>query len=168
MRRLIAAVCICLVCLSLFSACSDNAPETENGKLIELKDDSGAVTGYERRYYNDNGDVTRVDVYDTEDVYQSFIIYDYDDAYRLIQETHYRADGIGEYYYDYTYDDDGNMIEKGYFTMKDGAEVTLYDTDGNETERYTYDSDDSLSKHEVMVDGKWVEATEAETEATEE
>ncbi len=169
-KRLLQSVCICLVIVltALLCACSNSSSKSEEGVLKEVKDESGAVTGYERRYHNDNGDLTRLDVYDANQEYDHYLIYEYDDSNRLIKETRYRSDGIGEYYYTYDYDNNGNLIEKGYFSAKDGAERTLYDSDGNETERYTYDSADTLTAHEVNRNGQWVAATEeASEEATE-
>ena len=169
MKRYISAAGLFLLLIMLFSlcGCSDNADQSAEGVLTEVKDGSGNITGYERRYHNDNGDITRLDVYDADEVYEYFVLYEYDDSNRLIQETRYRADGIGEYYYTYEYDDDGNITEKGYFSATDGAELTLYDAEGNETERYIYDNTDTLTKHEVLENGQWVEASEEAADETE-
>lgn len=169
MRRLAALlVCLCLLVSLCLAACGDDDSGDSNGLYVPVKDSSGNITGYERRYYNDNGDITRWDVYDSNEVYDHYVLYEYDSSNRLIQETTYRADGIGDFYYTYLYNDDDVVIEKGYYTMKDGAQVTLYSDDGTESERYTYDNTDTLTLYEVYENGTWTEApipTESETEA---
>ena len=152
-KKLAAVLFGCLFAVFILSACEDSQVD---GVMTEIKDDSGQITGFERRYHNDNGDITRLDVYDKDQVYDHYIIYEYDDEYRLIKETAYQADGLGDYYYTYEYDDDGNLIEKGYYTAKDEALITIYDTDGDEIERYHYDKEDKLYLHEVLENGKWV------------
>ena len=167
-KRLICALCFVVLSVFALASCSSDDPAQYDGVMTEVKDSAGQITGYERRYHNDNGDITRLDVYDADEVYQSFVIYEYDDSYRLTKETTYRADGIGEFYYTYTYDDDGNLYEKGWYSAKDGATRTLYDADGSEVEKYTYNSDDILTNHEVLENGEWVELPvdeETETDA---
>ncbi len=157
MQRLLTIVCSFLICMFLLTACGEEPPV--DGALTEVKDANGTVTGYERRYHNDNGDITRLDVYDANEEYLSYVLYDYDSDNRLLQETHYRADGIGDYYYAYVYDEDSNIIEKGWYSMTNGATRTLLDSDGNEVERYTYDDTDTLVKHEVKSGGQWEETS---------
>ena len=166
-RRIITALCLCLMLFCVVSLCAcDGNSQSVDGAMTPVKDSSGNITGYERKYHNDNGDVTRWDIYDANQEYQSFVIYEYDDGNRLTKEAYYRADGIGEYYYSYVYDDDGDLYEKGYFSSTEGATRTLFDKDGKEIERYIYDETDALSKHEVMENGKWTEAPiEEETNA---
>ena len=154
------------VVLLVLTLCACGAQEEADGALTAIKDDNGNITGYERRYHNADGYLSRWDVYDAQEVYDHFVLYDYDDNGRLIQETTYQANGIGEYYYTYAYDDDGNLTEKGYYTAYDGAEIILYDADGAEAERYIYSSNDELTAHEVFVDGAWVTATEDSAEST--
>jgi len=171
-RRIITAV-VCILCvLTAFSLSSckkgDAQQSTEDGVLIKITSDNGDIIGYERRYHNDHGDMSRLDVYDKDEVYDHYIVYEYDDDYRIIKETTYKADGIGDHYYEYTYDDDGNLKEKGYFTMSDGAERTLYNPDGSAKERYAYDANDTLILHEVCENGIWKSAPlEEPTDSTE-
>lgn len=157
MRRLIALIAAVLIILCM-TACdaSDKQEATEDGVMTEIKDDDGNLTGYERRYHNDNGDITRWDVYDENQTYQYYILYEYDDDGRLSSETRYGAEGFGEYRYVYTYDDDGNLNEKAYEDPHGEATVVYYDTDGNEIERKYFGSDEKLEKREVLEDGKWV------------
>ena len=124
--------------------------------MIEVKDDNGNLSGYERRYHNDNGDVTRLDVYDENETYLYYVIYEYDDDNRLMSETRYGAEGFAEYRYVYTYDDDGNLTEKAVEHPHGEAEVYHYDTNGNETERLYYGADEKLAKREVLENGRWV------------
>lgn len=154
MRKLIAISAVLLAFCLLFSSCSSS--ETDNGGMKEIKDDSGKLTGYERRSYNDNGDVTRLDVYDENQTYLYYELYEYDDNNRLSSQTRYKAEGFAEYRYVYTYDDDGNLTEKAYELPHGEAEVYRYDSDGNETERLYYDTDEKLLKREVLEKGKWV------------
>lgn len=165
-RRLLSALCLILLSVLMLSSCAEADPTAQDGVMTEVKDASGQISGYECRYHNDNGDITRLDVYDAEKVYQSFVIYEYDSKNRLIQESTYSADGLGDFYYTYDYDDDGNLIEKGWYSAKNGASITLYDADGGEYEKYVYDRNDTLTNHYVMQDGQWVEAPidEEETE----
>ena len=72
-------------------SCSGKKPD---GDMTPVKDDSGNITGYERRYHNDNGDITRWDIYDADQVYQSYVLYEYDNHNRLISEITYLANGI--------------------------------------------------------------------------
>lgn len=159
MKKLTALLCVVLFLFSL-AACSDNGGKedtksTEDGVLTEIKDDDGNLTGYERRYHNDKGDITRWDVYDANHTYLYYVLYEYDDNDRLFTETRYKAEGFAEYRYVYTYDDDGNLAEKAYEDPHGEATVTRYDADGNEIERLYYDRDEKLSKREVFENGKW-------------
>lgn len=161
-RKLIVFLSFCLFGMILFSACSGKPAD---GEYTPIKDDSGTVTGYERKYHNDNGDVTRWDVYDANQQYDHFVLYEYDANDRLAKETYYLANGIGEYYYAYSYDEDGNLAEKDYCTAKNGS-VRLRYQKGVESERMTYDRDDKLIKYEVYRNDTWTEA-ELPTETSE-
>ena len=152
-RRVIALLCVILSVSVLLIACEDNKPD---GELTPVKDENGAITGYERKYHNDNGGVTRWDVYDAQQQYDHYILYEYDSNDRMAKETYYQADGIGVYYYAYSYDDEGNLAEEDYASAKNGSTRTLY-TDGKESIRYTYDTNDDLVKYEENIDGAWVE-----------
>ena len=44
-----------------------------------------------------------------------------------------------------------------YASAKDGSSRTLYDEEGIEKERYTYNNKDRLVKFEEYVFGEWVE-----------
>ena len=161
-RKLVSFISVCLLSVLLLTACSETEP---NGAYVPVKDDSGTITGYERKYYNDNGDITRWDVYTAQEEYDHYLLYEYDSDNRLAKETYYQADGIGVYYYAYSYDDNGNLAEKDYCTAKEGSERVLYQ-DGTESERITFDKNDELIKYEVYQDGSWVE-TELETQTEE-
>ena len=160
-RKLTAVLSFCLICLVVLSGCS---AKPADGDYTPIKDDSGAVTGYERKYHNDNGDITRWDVYDASQQYDHYVLYEYDSNNRLVKETYYLASGIGEYYYAYSYDEEGNLAEKDYCTAKNGSERLRYQN-GVESERMTYDRDDNLIKYEVYRNDAWTEA-EPPTEST--
>lgn len=168
--RLISVICcFLLILLSLtLCACDSSGDEkpTEDGVMTELRDDNDNLTGYERKYHNDNGDVTRWDVYDENQTYLYYVLYEYDDNNRLTAETKYKAEGFAEYRYTYTYDDNGKLSEKAYELPHGEAEVYRYDADGNEIERLYYDTNEALYKREVLENGKWVayDPTEAATE----
>ena len=159
-KSLISAVCFLLLMLMTLSlcACDSNGDQkpTENGIMTEVRDDNGELTGYERRYTNDNGDITRWDVYDAEQTYLYFVLYEYDENNRLSSETKYKAEGFAVDRYVYTYDDRGNLTEKAYETPHGEAEVYRYDAKGNETERLYYGTDEKLYKREVLENGSWV------------
>lgn len=161
-NRFLLILISCLLCAVLLSACGEKASD---GDYVPIKDESGAVTGYERKYHNDNGDITRWDVYDAQEQYDHYVLYEYDTDNRLVKETYYQASGIGEYYYAYSYDDNGDLAEKDYCTAKNGSERVLY-KNGVESERLTFDVDDELIKYEVYQNGVWNES-ELPTEATE-
>ncbi len=161
MRKIALIFSVLIICLA-FCSCSEKAPA--NGEMTAVKDEGGMITGYERKYYNDDGKITRWDIYDADEVYQKYVVYTYDSDGRLTQETTYRADGIGDFYYTYVYDTDGNLTEKGYYTQSKGAVRTLYDKSGNECERYEYDETDQLISHKLLKDGDWIDATEPSTE----
>ncbi|WP_405340986.1 hypothetical protein [Ruminococcus sp.] len=165
MRKLTAILCILTLCACFLSACGKKA----DGAMEPLKDENGAVTGYERKYHNDNGDVTRWDVYDANQQYDHYVLYEYDSNNRLAKETYYQASGIGVYYYAYSYNDSGKIAEEDFVSVKEGSTRTLYDADGHEEKRYTYDRDDQLIKYEVYQNDTWVASelpTEAETTDT--
>lgn len=168
----IVALLTGIVLIASLCACGEggDATKDEDGALTKISSDGGNVIGYERKYHNDRGDITRLDVYDKDENYDHYVIYEYDDAHRLVKETTYRADGIGDYYYTYEYDENGVLTEKGYFTQMNGATRTLYDAKGYATEKFTYDSDSKLVKHEVNKNGKWEDAPleDADKSATEE
>ena len=136
--------------------------------MTAVKDDADNIVGYERRYHNDNGDITRLDRYDADQSYQSYVLYTYDDDGRLYTETTYAANGIGQSSIVYTYDDDGRLSQKAY-EYPHSATVELYGSDGNVIEKQYYDNNNRLSYREVMEDGAWVryEPTEPPTEETE-
>ena len=137
LSALLLAVVLC--------SCSGGASApTEDGIMTEVRDDGGNLTGYERRFYYDDGNISRLDCYDADQVYQSFVLYDYYDSGLLSAETYYRADGIAEYRSVYTYDDDGKLTEKAWEYPDGSAEVIRYDADGNETERLNYDTEGEL------------------------
>ena len=83
--------------------------------------------------------------------------YEYDSNGRLGKETYYRADGIGVYYNAYSYTEDGVIAEMDYASAKEGSTRTLYDEEGKESKRMTYDINDELVKYEEFADGDWVE-----------
>lgn len=162
MRRILFILCVLALCSLLLTACGKKA----DGELTPVKDENGATAGYERKYHNDNGDVTRWDVYDANQQYDHYILYEYDSNNRLARETYYQANGIGVYYYAYSYNSSGKLAEEDYVSMKEGSTRTLYDEDGHEKERMTYDQNDQMTKYEVYQNGTWVESippTEAET-----
>ena len=162
MRRLAILLCVFALCSLFFTGCNQKT----DGELTPVKDENGAISGYERKYHNDNGDVTRWDVYDANQQYDHYILYEYDSNDRLAKETYYQANGIGVYYYAYSYNDSGKLAEEDYVSAKEGSTRTLYDADGHEKERMTYDLNDTLIKYEVYQNNTWVESvlpTEAET-----
>lgn len=154
-QRFFSVLLICLCCLLFLTACADES--TADGAMTPIKDENGSIIGYERKYHNDNGDVTRWDVYDANEEYDHYTLYEYDSEYRIVKETYYRADGIGVYYYAYSYTDDGVIAEMDYSTAKEGSSRTIYDSDGKEKERYTYDNKDEFIKYEEYVNDQWVE-----------
>lgn len=164
MRKTVAFLCAVLIALTMLCSCSGKKPD---GDMTPVKDDSGNITGYERRYHNDNGDITRWDIYDADQVYQSYVLYEYDNHNRLISEITYLANGIGDHGIDYDYDDDGNLIQKLEFSAKGGSTRTLYDKAGNMTDVYEYDDTDKLTEHKVYENGSWKSVPiEEETSAT--
>ena len=162
---LVLMLCLCAV-LPLF-ACSDNGSNTADGAMTALKDDSGAVTGYERRYHNTDGQLSRLDMYDADQTYLNYVLYEYDDNGRLYTETAYRADGIAESRNIYTYDDDGNLSEKSVELPHGEATVYRYDASGKEIERLYYDKDEQLYLREALNNGVW-ESYDADGNAVEE
>lgn len=157
MRRLIAIIVSVLLIAAVLCSCGADSSATKGDSgMTAVKDDNGDVTGYERRAFNDNGDVTRLDVYDKDQTYLYYILYEYDDDNRLYTETRYKAEGFAESRNVYTYDDDGNLLEKAYELPHGEAEVSRYDKDGNEIERQYYDADGKPVKTERLENGKWV------------
>ena len=58
------------------------------------------------------------------------------------------------------------MAEEDFVSVKDGSTRTIYNADGHEEKRYTYDRNDQLIKYEEYKNDTWVESelpTEAET-----
>lgn len=153
MRKIVFILCLCFVCSFFLVACG----EKPDGSLEPIKDDAGAITGYERKYHNDNGDITRWDFYDTNEQSDHYLLYEYDSNNRLAKETYYAASGFGVWYNAYSYYDNGNVSEKDHATAKEGSSRTLYNEDGSDKERYTYDEKDQLIKYEVYQNGTWVE-----------
>lgn len=149
------AVILCMLFCAL-CACGEPTAETAaDGQRYNVYDDDGNLTGYERRYHDINGNLSRLDVYDVQEEYDHYVLYEYDSKNRLIQETTYKANGLGDFYYSYQYDDEDNVIEKGYYTAENGAEVTKYDSDGNEIEVLSYDRYADLVSRRVLEDGEW-------------
>ena len=165
-RRSIALLIVCFLFSFLLAACGSES--VTDGEMTPVKDDNGNITGYERKYHNDNGDVTRWDVYDADEQYDHYILYEYDSSGLLGKKTYYRADGIGVYYYAYSYTDEGVLAEMDYASAKEGSSRTLYDDEGKESIRYSYDNNDELFKYEEFENDQWVEKalpTEANDES---
>lgn len=162
-KLLLRLLTACILAAVLLCACGDT--ETD-GSLTPIKDENGSVTGYERKYHNDNGDVTRWDVYDAQEQYDHYTLYEYDSNGRLAKETYYQANGIGVWYYAYSYTEEGVLAEMDYASAKDGSTRTLYGEDGKEKYRYTFDHEDQFVKNEEFVNGEWVER-ELPTESAE-
>lgn len=161
MRRILLILCVCLIAAAALSACggsSTSATEAPDGAMTPVEDEAGNTVGYERKYHNDNGDITRWDVYDADEQYDHYILYEYDSGDRLAKETYYQANGIGAYYYAYSYTADGVLAEKDYVNAKEGSTRTLCDENGDETQRFTYDRDDQLIRYEVFENGAWTES----------
>ena len=144
-----------ILCVTVTACSSGNTKPTEDGVLTEVRDDGGNLTGYERRYHNDSGDVTRIDVYDAEQVYQSFVVYEYDDEHRLYTETHYQADGIAVSRDVYSYDDSGTLYEIAHESPHGDATVYRYDASGNNVEIDYYDTEGKLERRSILEDGTW-------------
>ena len=159
MRRIIlcAIACAILITAVILTSCGKEDPVTEaNGAMVEVKDDNGNLTGYERRYLNSDGLLSRLDQYDVNQEYQSFVLYEYYDDGLLFTETFYRADGIAESRTAYTYDDNGKLYEKSYEYPHGDALTERYDADGNIIEKFHYGEDEQLYQHDVLEDGKWI------------
>lgn len=154
MKRIVAILCSLALCTFFFSACGKKA----DGTMEPVQDENGSVTGYERVYHNENGDITRWDVYDVNQKYDHYVLYEYDSNDRLAKETYYQADGIGVYYYAYSYHESGKIAEEDFVSVKDGSTRTLYDEDGHESKRYTFDRNDQLVKYEEYQNNTWVES----------
>ena len=151
-----AAAVICVLLLCCFTACnSDSASQAANGAMTEVKDDGGNLTGYERRYVDDEGRITRWDRYDANGEYQSFVLYQYNDEGLLYTETFYRADGIAESRIVYEYDDDGVLSAKSYEYPHGDALTDRYNADGEIVEKLYYGEDEQLYRHDVLEDGVW-------------
>ena len=153
-RYLLLAILLC--CVLLFVSCSGDTTPTSDGIMTAVTDDKGAVTGYERRYHNADGLLSRLDVYDADKVYLNYSLYEYDDEGRLSTETYYGADGIALSRDVYTYSEDGKLYEKAHETPSGEAKVERYDADGEVVEKLYYDSDGKLYQHDKLTDSGWV------------
>ena len=147
-------VCLC-ICILLCSCSSGDTEPTADGAMTAVTDSSGNVTGYERRYHNTDGNISRLDVYDADQEYLSFVLYEYYDDGSLYTETTYAADGIAQSRLIYIYDDDGALYQKAYELPNGEATVETFDKDGNVVERQYYDTDEKLYKREALEDGEW-------------
>lgn len=147
---LFAGICLCM----LLCACGAESGD-DSGRMIPVKDSSGAVTGYERRFVNSDGNVTRLDVFDADEVYLYYVMYEYDDQNRLYSETAYEASGFARDRYIYTYSDDGSLYEKAYELPNGEATVERYDKDGAVIEKLYYGTDEQLYKREALENGEW-------------
>lgn len=150
-------------------ACGEKGKEpVSDGAMTAVKNDAGDIVGYERRYHNDSGDITRLDSYDADQNYLSFVLYAYDDNGRLFTETAYEASGIAQSRTVYTYDDDGKLIEKALELPHGDATVERYNADGDVIEKLYYNTDEQLSYREVLENGSWVRYDPTEPPASEE
>lgn len=156
-KHTVVALLILLFISLMLSACGAEGSDSDvNGAMVAMKDDNGTITGYERRYLDDDGNITRWDRYDADQVYQSFVLYEYYDDGKLYTETYYRADGIAESRTAYVYDDDGHLYEKSYEYPHGDALTERYDADGELIEKFYYDENEQLSQHDVLENGTWV------------
>ena len=146
MKKQIALSVLVVVCLmAVLCGCSaSDAKPAPDGAMTAVYDDGGELTGYERRYHNADGELSRLDSYDKDKAYQSFVLYEYDSDGRLSSETTYAADGIAQYRYCYTYGDNGTLCEKAFEKPNGEAEVERYDEQGGVVEILRYDSDGNL------------------------
>lgn len=152
---LLIAVCLCVSVL-LCSCSSKEVEPTVDGAMTAVTDSEGNLMGYERRYHNTNGDISRLDVYDRDQTYLSFVLYGYDDNDRLSTETYYLANGIAQSRKVYSYDDDGKLSEKAFELPNGEATVERYDADGTCIEKLYYGADEMLSYREVLENGEWI------------
>lgn len=155
-RIILLALTACLCLSVVLCGCSGDDQPTGDGLMTAVTDDDGVVTGYERRFHNDNGDITRLDVYDKDKIYQSYVLYAYDDAYRLLSETYYQADGFAMHRYVYTYDDSGKLYEKALEKTNGESIVERYDQQGVVVEKRYYGADEKLVRTETLENGEWV------------
>lgn len=72
MRKLSVFLLTICILAALLCACGDETPA--DGVMTPIKDDNGSITGYECKYHNDNGDITRWDVYDAQEQYDHYQI----------------------------------------------------------------------------------------------
>ena len=155
-RRISLVFALCFAALTVFCACADGSvSDTVDGAMTALTDSAGNVTGYERRYHNADGQLSRLDMYDSDKTYLNYVLYAYDDYSRLYTETYYRADGIAESRNVYTYGDDGKLSEKAVESPSGEVTVFCYDSSGEVVEKLYYDSNEKLFRHEVLSDGVW-------------
>lgn len=166
MKRILSiTVCLLLLC-TVLCACGKKAAPAEDGQLTAVYNDAGALTGYERRYHNDSGLITRLDRYDADQNYLSYVLYAYDDADRLFTETYFSSQGFGQERIVYTYDDNGRLTEKAFEQSRGEVTVEVYAADGTVIEKRYYDTDERLSYTEKLEDGAWVRYDPTEPPAT--
>lgn len=168
-RHKLSITSLVLLCVILLCACNadgNTAPTVPDGSMIPVTEASGTITGYERYSHNSEGYLSRTDYFTVDEQLDHYVIYDYDDEGRVIQETTYAANGIGQFFYQYEYDEDGNYSCVTHVTQGEGYTVTWYQ-DGEENEIYTLDADGNLLSHQEKQNGEWVETPVEETAATE-
>ena len=166
-KRIIFLLIACLLLCAVLCACSsDDAEPTENGSLTPVTDDAGKIIGYERRSYNDDGKVTRLDSYDADQNYLSYVLYSYDDAGRLYTEIYHSGEGFEKSRIVYTYVDSGRLYEKAFEYPHGEATVERYNADGKVIEKQYYDTDQHLIYTEKLENGAWVRYDPTEPPAT--
>lgn len=156
-KSIISVILILCVLISVLLCACDGSTEATaaDGALTAVVDGEGNVTGYERRFHNSFGGITRLDIYDRDQAYLSFVLYNYDDNHRLYTETYYLANGIAQSRTVYDYYDDGSLFEKAYELPNGEATVECYDRNGNLYEKQYYDRNEQLTHREVLEDGVW-------------
>ena len=138
-------------------SCDNTSPESQSGKMIPYYNDSNEQEGFVRRGYSTEVLLQREDFFDLDKNLTYFKAYEYDSDNNLIQETWYKSNGIGDYYYTYKYDDAGNIVEKGYYPAEGNVNITIFDSQGNEIEKYYYDNNDELYLHQKLENDKWID-----------
>ena len=142
---------------------SESVPSEPAPAEPRVERESRANGSYRLRYYDEAGNITRDEYYDSEEILDAYWLFYYDAAGNVTRREYYYPDGtLGEYFLDYYnavenvtrsegYDPDGTLSEyflDYYDAAGNVARSERYDPDGTLTSINYYDAAENMTREE--------------------
>ncbi len=127
----------------------------DGSSLQECRDEQGQLTGYVSYMENEQGQTIRMDDYGPEMDLRSYTLMEYTERGQPLRNAIHTPDGTLITLLEWVYDEQGRQVDYRY--TSDGKfmfhVVTLYDENGQPTERVTYDANEQVTRRDVVSFG---------------